>query len=179
MEGPRAENATAEEISCQEEENTSSQETTNVCENNFEGERCLATVSIEDEFVVTGGNVTFVEKEAPRLAVQTLQTVSQSSPHTGEVKCPSANELEEELVVIHPRRELGSESGDYECRICRCVGEETLLSPCKCSGSAQWVHESCLVRWLKLSHTSKCEVCFQEIIVKKQTKPLKEVRKIN
>ncbi|CAG9331356.1 unnamed protein product [Blepharisma stoltei] len=66
-----------------------------------------------------------------------------------------------------------------ECRIClNSSNDSALISPCMCSGSIQYVHSSCLQRWLKekypnryknmLSRTRscstglKCELCKYE-----------------
>ena len=56
-----------------------------------------------------------------------------------------------------------------ECRICR--GEEDsaqdrLVAPCACAGSMRFVHEQCLLRWLRhsqgaLTQTPICSVCQQ------------------
>lgn len=62
-----------------------------------------------------------------------------------------------------------------ECRICQSAGDEALISPCKCSGSAKWVHESCIVKWFQISDTSSCELCARDVSLKKRTKPLHEV----
>ena len=37
------------------------------------------------------------------------------------------------------------------CRICHCeeTSEEFLISPCYCSGTLRYVHQSCLQQWLK------------------------------
>ena len=44
------------------------------------------------------------------------------------------------------------------CRICRSP-EKPLLHPCKCSGTIKFVHESCLMDWIKHSKKSNCELC--------------------
>jgi len=53
-----------------------------------------------------------------------------------------------------------------ECRICLDTlesGGERLISPCKCSGSQKYIHESCLQRWrdeeLNLTTRDQCEIC--------------------
>lgn len=49
------------------------------------------------------------------------------------------------------------------CRVCR--GENTeeqpLLHPCKCRGSIKYIHQDCLLEWLRHSNksTSKCDIC--------------------
>jgi E3 ubiquitin-protein ligase MARCH6 len=48
------------------------------------------------------------------------------------------------------------------CRICRGEGssDEPLYHPCKCSGSIKYVHQDCLLEWLKHSKKSAvCELC--------------------
>lgn len=67
---------------------------------------------------------------------------------------------------------------ENECRICQSGGDEDLISPCKCSGSAKWVHESCIVKWFQVSNTSSCELCARDVLIKKTTKPLQQVSEI-
>ena len=54
---------------------------------------------------------------------------------------------------------LDGEEGSC-CRICRlpATEEKNLFSPCKCSGSIKYVHQDCLLSWLKHSSRQKCEV---------------------
>ena len=42
-------------------------------------------------------------------------------------------------------------SQNLMCRICHCeeTSEEYLISPCYCSGTLRFVHQSCLQQWLK------------------------------
>lgn len=66
------------------------------------------------------------------------------------------------------------ESGEEEeisedcCRVCRSGKEDgQLFTPCKCSGSIRFVHESCLTEWLARSKKNKCELCKSEIVYTK------------
>lgn len=52
------------------------------------------------------------------------------------------------------------------CRICQESKAEVLVSPCRCRGTQGLVHLSCLERWLTISGTSACEVCFFPYCVK-------------
>ena len=61
------------------------------------------------------------------------------------------------------------------CRICHGVGDEILVTPCQCTGSAKFVHASCLLTWLKASMRDTCELCHQKIIIDKRTKVLTQV----
>uniref|UniRef100_A0A6G3MG95 E3 ubiquitin-protein ligase MARCH2 (Trinotate prediction) n=1 Tax=Henneguya salminicola TaxID=69463 RepID=A0A6G3MG95_HENSL len=47
-----------------------------------------------------------------------------------------------------------------------------MISPCKCKGSVGYVHESCLLRWMKTKYESKCEICGDKIKLHKQFKPI-------
>lgn len=48
------------------------------------------------------------------------------------------------------------------CRIC--LEDDDLISPCKCSGTAAYVHEECLVKWMNVSGRSDCEICKHEYV---------------
>lgn len=49
------------------------------------------------------------------------------------------------------------------CRVCHGESEpdNPLFYPCKCDGSIRYVHQECLVQWLKVSkqRQPKCELC--------------------
>ena len=62
------------------------------------------------------------------------------------------------------------------CRICLDRGTEPLVSPCKCSGSAKYAHESCLLQWFFKTRRRRCELCLSEVNVKSVGfKPLQKV----
>ena len=63
------------------------------------------------------------------------------------------------------------------CRICHCEAEpdQPLISPCMCAGSLQYVHQSCLQRWIKSSDTKKCELCKYEFRMESKMKPITKV----
>ena len=69
-------------------------------------------------------------------------------------------------------------SGDI-CRICHCESEtqNPLLTPCYCSGSLKYVHQSCLQQWLTASETTSCELCKFPFIMHTKIKPFNEVRR--
>lgn len=68
-------------------------------------------------------------------------------------------------------------SGDI-CRICHCESDpqNPLLTPCYCSGSLKYVHQSCLQQWLTASETNSCELCKFPFIMHTKIKPFNEVR---
>ena len=62
------------------------------------------------------------------------------------------------------------------CRICQSgMEEEALISPCRCCGSVKWIHESCLVHWMKSSLKDSCELCRTKIDITRKRKPLLKV----
>ncbi|XP_048464910.1 E3 ubiquitin-protein ligase MARCH6 [Rhincodon typus] len=52
-------------------------------------------------------------------------------------------------------------SEDYICRVCRSEGtpDKPLYHPCVCTGSIKFIHQECLVQWLKHSRKEYCELC--------------------
>lgn len=60
-----------------------------------------------------------------------------------------------------------AEEDERCCKICQGTRAftEPLLSPCKCSGTIEYVHESCLQEWLNTKNADekpRCEVCSTE-----------------
>jgi len=47
------------------------------------------------------------------------------------------------------------------CRVCRCEGslERPLFHPCICTGSIKFIHQECLLQWLRYSKKEICELC--------------------
>ncbi|XP_065571849.1 E3 ubiquitin-protein ligase MARCHF6-like [Artemia franciscana] len=47
------------------------------------------------------------------------------------------------------------------CRVCRSDGtpERPLFHPCLCTGSIKYIHQECLVQWLRYSKKEFCELC--------------------
>lgn len=60
------------------------------------------------------------------------------------------------------------------CRICHSLGDEPLITPCHCSGSAKHVHATCLLTWFKRAVKNTCELCRHKVAIKKKGKPYSE-----
>ncbi|CAK5123886.1 unnamed protein product [Meloidogyne enterolobii] len=45
------------------------------------------------------------------------------------------------------------------CRVCRLTGNDALYHPCLCTGSIKYIHQDCLLQWLKYSKKDVCELC--------------------
>uniref|UniRef100_A0AAV2JM72 RING-type E3 ubiquitin transferase n=1 Tax=Knipowitschia caucasica TaxID=637954 RepID=A0AAV2JM72_KNICA len=65
-------------------------------------------------------------------------------------------------------------------RICHCEGDDDspLITPCHCTGSLRFVHQSCLQQWIKSSDTRCCELCKYEFIMETKLKPLRKWEKL-
>lgn len=89
---------------------------------------------------------------------------------TADLPCPKAHQEHgspslPSLYSLAPSDLSGNEP---LCRICHCCwpsdASDPLISPCRCSGSLQYVHVSCLMHWLdissrKLHRPAVCELC--------------------
>lgn len=88
-----------------------------------------------------------------------------------------------EPIYTQENARLGSTSSNISysnndiCRICHCEADaqNPLLSPCYCSGSLKYVHQSCLQQWLTASETRSCELCKFNFILHTKIKPINEV----
>lgn len=59
------------------------------------------------------------------------------------------------------------------CRICHEDGRnESLVSPCRCSGSVGLVHVHCLEKWLTSANKNHCEICMFKYSTKRHPKPI-------
>ncbi|KAM4836986.1 E3 ubiquitin-protein ligase MARCHF1 isoform 2-T10 [Thomomys bottae] len=67
------------------------------------------------------------------------------------------------------------------CRICHCEGDEEspLITPCRCTGTLRFVHQSCLHQWIKSSDTRCCELCKYDFIMETKLKPLRKWEKLH
>jgi len=60
------------------------------------------------------------------------------------------------------------------CRICYgSQEEEQLIAPCRCSGTMKYIHQSCLMTWLR-SGSKQCEVCKESYRFRKYVKSYSE-----
>jgi hypothetical protein len=69
----------------------------------------------------------------------------------------------EGLQEQHTMTNLANIDENPCCRVCHGESEPNnqLYYPCKCDGSIKYVHQECLLQWLKISRKkeSKCELC--------------------
>ncbi|EHB08858.1 E3 ubiquitin-protein ligase MARCH1 [Heterocephalus glaber] len=84
-------------------------------------------------------------------------------------------------LVPKPPAAYDDESDHVEaCRICHCEGDEEspLITPCRCTGTLRFVHQSCLHQWIKSSDTRCCELCKYDFIMETKLKPLRKWEKL-
>uniref|UniRef100_F6ZPG0 E3 ubiquitin-protein ligase MARCHF6 n=5 Tax=Cercopithecinae TaxID=9528 RepID=F6ZPG0_MACMU len=64
-------------------------------------------------------------------------------------------------LAVLPDHALDSQEHSDICRVCRSEGtpEKPLYHPCVCTGSIKFIHQECLVQWLKHSRKEYCELC--------------------
>ena len=69
-------------------------------------------------------------------------------------------------------------SNDQLCRACLDfeTPENKMLSPCKCTGSIEYIHEECLKKWILSKSSdpksSSCEICQHEFKMEVHTKKI-------
>ncbi|XP_077348082.1 E3 ubiquitin-protein ligase MARCHF6 isoform X5 [Lithobates pipiens] len=76
--------------------------------------------------------------------------------------CNALNERQEGVSCSTRHRLDKMEAADEDiCRVCRSEGtmEKPLYHPCVCTGSIKFIHQECLVQWLKHSRKEYCELC--------------------
>ena len=122
--------------------------------------------------------------------------MSSNSPQSGakaiaepdEATVPKSTEeqpmivLPSDATLLTRKNSLSSSSSKTSdcpdiCRICHCEGtdDEPLISPCLCLGTMQYLHQSCLQRWIKSAGVKSCELCKFEFIMHSEIKPFKQV----
>lgn len=84
----------------------------------------------------------------------------------------------EDHHISQPSMAPSSDNGIGDiCRICHSKEESDspLISPCYCTGSISYVHNSCLQKWIKTSETTCCEICKFDFIMNKKINPFRKV----
>lgn len=96
-----------------------------------------------------------------KLEVQKSRSPPQKSKSGNYISC----------LLLKSRMTDHSEE-DLTCRICfeRGSNDRELLHPCKCSGSMKFVHQECLLHWLKTSQLEEksCNLCNHTFRYKKK-----------
>ncbi|XP_013004042.1 E3 ubiquitin-protein ligase MARCHF8 isoform X3 [Cavia porcellus] len=120
-----------------------------------------------------GDDDVFEDSVSARLKSAVLRAPLCSVEKDSDLDCPSP------LSEKRPPASPVSPSGDA-CRICHCEGddESPLITPCHCTGSLHFVHQSCLQQWIKSSDARCCELCKYEFVMETRLKPLRKWEKL-
>eukprot|EP00057_Strongylocentrotus_purpuratus_P033952 XP_793406.1 PREDICTED: E3 ubiquitin-protein ligase MARCH11 [Strongylocentrotus purpuratus] len=112
-------------------------------------------------------------EECPEDAEQEIQgkTMLDSPPQTSSspsvVFMHTNEDVKTKLEFPNASRASWSStsSNDPVCRICHDTederGKTKLISPCGCSGSAEFTHKKCLQKWTRMNGATICEICKQ------------------
>ncbi|XP_032693376.1 E3 ubiquitin-protein ligase MARCH8 isoform X1 [Lontra canadensis] len=116
-----------------------------------------------------GDDDVFEDSTSAKWKSKVLRAPLCSAEKDSDLDCPSPPS--EKCPPISPV----STSGDA-CRICHCEGddESPLITPCRCTGSLHFVHQTCLQQWIKSSDARCCELCKYEFIMEVKLKPLRK-----
>ncbi|XP_024416973.1 E3 ubiquitin-protein ligase MARCHF8 isoform X3 [Desmodus rotundus] len=110
---------------------------------------------------------------------QNEKTLGRSVSHSSIISKAGGPPLVSAPVSAFSRTSVTPSNQDI-CRICHCEGddESPLITPCHCTGSLHFVHQTCLQQWIKSSDTRCCELCKYEFIMETKLKPLRKWEKL-
>ena len=89
-------------------------------------------------------------------------------------------EIELQVIKVQNAEPTSAMTSEDICKICHCGSEESgtpLITPCLCAGSIKFVHEECLIKWMKSSTSKTCELCKHKIAT--ELKPFAKWERIN
>lgn len=109
---------------------------------------------------------------------QNEKTLGHSMSHSSNISKAGGSSVASAPVSF--ARTSVTPSNQDICRICHCEGddESPLITPCHCTGSLHFVHQTCLQQWIKSSDTRCCELCKYEFIMETKLKPLRKWEKL-
>ncbi|XP_034517307.1 E3 ubiquitin-protein ligase MARCHF1 isoform X1 [Ailuropoda melanoleuca] len=104
-----------------------------------------------------------------------IRTVAEGGKYVDTAGLQGSNSMQKPPATYHD----GSDNLKI-CRICHCEGDEEspLITPCRCTGTLRFVHQSCLHQWIKSSDTRCCELCKYDFIMETKLKPLRKWEKL-
>lgn len=110
---------------------------------------------------------------------QNEKTLGCSMSHSSIISKAGSPPLVSAPVSAFSRTSVTPSNQDI-CRICHCEGDDAspLITPCHCTGSLHFVHQTCLQQWIKSSDTRCCELCKYEFIMETKLKPLRKWEKL-
>ena len=79
---------------------------------------------------------------------------------------------------LHSEENVNVEIVDFVHVILSCLedgSDSPLISPCRCTGSVKYVHQTCLQKWIKGNDIKSCELCKYEFKMHTKLKPFSKV----
>ncbi|CAH1798819.1 unnamed protein product [Owenia fusiformis] len=123
-------------------------------------------------------------EDAPKRNKDSL--ISESASHNAPMVFTVSHQCENSAPVglvqqpIQKSSASSAGSGDSNqemCRICWEDGKkEKLVEPCRCCGTAGYIHPSCLHQWIIRKNSMTCELCWGRFEAYKTLKPIKQWR---
>ena len=118
---------------------------------------------------------------------KTCDNMDSEHPNDGSDETPPLSRTQSEELDSHAldsdtgdTQDVDSDKSDGDLNMCRiCYGgseEESLCSPCKCTGSIGFVHQSCMFHWIGGRPRMFCEICKHKYTIKRTTKAFLQVR---
>ncbi|MEJ1287835.1 membrane-associated ring finger (C3HC4) 1 [Cricetulus griseus] len=124
---------------------------------------------------------TLREKETITKRLSEIDSNTEILAATEGGECVDDSGFQVNTSAQKPPNAYDDESDTFEvCRICHCEGDEEspLITPCRCTGTLRFVHQSCLHQWIKSSDTRCCELCKYDFIMETKLKPLRKWEKL-
>ena len=80
-------------------------------------------------------------------------------------------------IRIRPNRPMINNFTELEkrCRYCYMTTHpQSMIAPCKCTGSVKYVHINCLERWKRIKNNpKKCEICNKRYVMPRNNRFIK------
>lgn len=118
-------------------------------------------------------------KSSPKMPLKQVIVNPLSEPSTDRVHTTA----DIESGSISEFKDTSSIKSEKICRICHCgVEDEGFITPCKCTGSLGFIHQTCLQSWLNMSGKSnkkQCELCFYDFKLQSTIKPFHKWKMLN
>ncbi|XP_065670080.1 E3 ubiquitin-protein ligase MARCHF8 isoform X3 [Hydra vulgaris] len=75
-----------------------------------------------------------------------------------------------------PSTRSGTSCAVEICKICHSEStkDDGFISPCLCSGSLLYVHQSCIQKWIKVTGAKNCELCQYHFNIDSTTSPIRK-----
>ncbi|XP_065670083.1 E3 ubiquitin-protein ligase MARCHF8 isoform X5 [Hydra vulgaris] len=79
-----------------------------------------------------------------------------------------------------PSTRSGTSCAVEICKICHSEStkDDGFISPCLCSGSLLYVHQSCIQKWIKVTGAKNCELCQYHFNIDSTTSPIRKWKRL-